>query len=42
MLWDLAHEAKPKSKKVANYQKALAGNLKELLPQGRPVVVQPQ
>lgn len=42
MLWDLAHEAKPKSKKVANYQKVLAGKLKEFLPQGRPVVVQPQ
>jgi hypothetical protein len=42
MLWDLAHQAKPKSNKVASYQQVLASKLQELLPEGRPVVEQPQ
>jgi hypothetical protein len=42
MLWDLAHQGKPKSDKVASYQQVLASKLQEFLPEGRPVVEHPR
>ena len=38
MLWDLAHNGKPKDPKVTEYQKTLAVRLQEIFPNGAPVV----
>lgn len=38
MLWDLAHNGKPKDAKVAEYQKTLAARIDEIFPAGQPVL----
>lgn len=38
MLWDLAHNGKAKDPKVTEYQEALAVRLKEVFPEGPPIV----
>lgn len=41
MLWDLAHNAKSKDQKLSEYQAALATRLKEIFPNGQPVIPMP-
>jgi hypothetical protein len=36
MLWDLAHNGKPKNERVAEYQGRLASRLQEIFPRGAP------